>query len=67
MATELYAAIREDSRYFNQNPSRQLLPFPVSIADTTDTYRVRGNGDSYRLEDVHLFVKAGPGYHLINH
>ncbi|MCO1336408.1 hypothetical protein MO867_18910 [Microbulbifer sp. OS29] len=62
--TELFAAIREDSKYFNQNP--KALPFPVSIANTTDAYRVKGNGDQYRLEDVYLFVQSGRNFQQIN-
>ncbi|WP_299580878.1 hypothetical protein [uncultured Microbulbifer sp.] len=61
---ELFSAIREDSKYFNQNPKN--LPFPVRIVNTTDAYRVKGNGDQYRLEDVYLFVKAGRNFQPIN-
>ncbi|MFC6633562.1 hypothetical protein [Microbulbifer taiwanensis] len=64
MSTQLYAAIREDSKYFYQNPPQ--LPFPVTITNTTDAYRVLGNGDDYRLDDVYLFVKAGQTYRPIN-
>ncbi|MEW5251617.1 hypothetical protein [Microbulbifer discodermiae] len=67
MTTQLYAAICEGSKYFHQNPPRESLPFPVAIVDTTDAYRVRGNCDSYRLEDVYLFIKAGQNYCPINH
>ncbi|MFS1526246.1 hypothetical protein ACL7TT_19460 [Microbulbifer sp. 2304DJ12-6] len=66
MSTQLYAAIREDSRYFYQNPPQRALPFPVKILDTTDCYRVKGNGDQYRLADVCLFVKAGNSYRPLN-
>ncbi|WHI45019.1 hypothetical protein [Microbulbifer sp. VAAF005] len=62
--TELFAAIREDSKYFYQNP--KALPFPVSIVNTTDAYRVKGNGDQYRLEDVYLFVQSGRNFQQIN-
>ncbi|MEW5250719.1 hypothetical protein [Microbulbifer discodermiae] len=66
MTTQLYAAIRKDSKYFHQNPPQESLPFPVAIVDTTDAYRVRGNGDFYRLEDVYLFVKADCKFRPIN-
>ncbi|WP_444894931.1 hypothetical protein [Microbulbifer sp. SSSA005] len=62
--TELFAAIREDSKYAYQNP--KALPFPVKIIDTTDAYRVKGNGEQYRLDDVYLFVQSGRGYQQIN-
>ncbi|MFA0810828.1 hypothetical protein [Microbulbifer epialgicus] len=62
--TELFAVIRKDSKYFHQNP--KALPFPVHIIDTTDAYRVKGNGDGYRLDDVYLFVKAGQDYRQID-
>lgn len=64
MSTQLFAAIREDSKYSHQQPVQ--LPFPVVIADTTDAYRVHGNGDSYRLEDVHLYVKASGNFRPIS-
>ncbi|MFS1525794.1 hypothetical protein ACL7TT_17060 [Microbulbifer sp. 2304DJ12-6] len=66
MSTQLYAVIREDSRYFYQNPPRRALPFPVTILDTTDSYRVSGNGEQYRLDDLCLFVKAGNRYRPLN-
>ena len=64
MSTQLFAAIREDSKYYDQQPA--ALPFPVQIIDTTGSYRVLGNGDSYRLEDVHLYVRAGGNFRNIN-
>lgn len=64
MSTQLFAAIREDSKYFNQNP--RSLPFPVRIVDTTDSYRVKGNDNQYRLEDVNLYVRAGGHWRSVN-
>ncbi|WHI46787.1 hypothetical protein [Microbulbifer sp. VAAF005] len=66
MTTQLFAAIRENSKYFSQNPPPHQMPFPVRVINTSDAYRVMGNSDRYRLDDVYLFVKAGHQYRQIN-
>ena len=60
---ELYATIRKSSKYAYQGADRATgkpILFPVrAIQD--DAYAFRLNGNQYRREDLHFWVKTPAG------
>lgn len=63
---QLFATIKKSSRYAHQQPrddSQRVappIPFEVEIGHGPEhDYIVFGNGNQYRIADLHFFVKAG--------
>ena len=61
---EVYATIREISKYIEQQPLDSMghpLPFEIKIDFRHMHYCVVGNGNKYRLSDVDLWIEISSG------
>lgn len=63
-ARQIYATIRPESKYNNQNrhdDAGNVIPFPVKLAFDTDPFwPIKGGiGDNYTLFDVDLWASTG--------
>lgn len=56
--TQIYASIRESSKYYYQQPSEEKFP----IEFVHDAYPVVGNSNRYCLSDVDLFAMTDKGF-----
>lgn len=56
MSTEIFANVREESKYFDGQ--RQEQPFPVSLVPDRDGYHWKGGiGGQYRTVDLSFYTK----------
>ena len=56
MSTEIFANVREESKYFDGQ--RQEQPFPVSLVPDRDGYHWKGGiGGQYRTVDLTFYTK----------
>jgi hypothetical protein len=67
--TGLFAVIKKSSKYRDQQPRcagkegvAGAMPFPVSFVDYATDYCVSGNSNSYRIADLHFYVKCRHGW-----
>lgn len=60
-AQQVYAVIKARSKYNYQQPreDKRSVPFPVTFVSDVGGHCVRGNDNSYRLEDLNFFVRIG--------
>ncbi|KAG1298851.1 hypothetical protein G6F63_016889 [Rhizopus arrhizus] len=63
MSQQLYAKLKESSKYYKQKKPGVRFEVHVQYQDGWE-YVVRGKGNRYRLEDVNLFVVSEEGAEL---
>lgn len=65
MSTEIYANVREESKYFYGQ--RQEQPFSVLFVSDSDGYHWKGGiGGQYRTVDLEFFILDGDEYREVN-